>query len=271
MKPHEVVMLGRTPPPVTGMTLFTQEVLDGLRAEGPVDFVNWSVGAQRRTWFTRVKYIWRAIASLLKLLIRGRARDQRLYLMVNSDSGLYSTAVLAFVAARLGYSVYLHHHVYNYIDRFDARMAWIERHMGPRGVHIVACKGMLRDFNRLYHSQHRFFLIRPSAVAVELGAPRTTRPEPLRLGMLSNLSLAKGIDRTIETFARLHQAGRPVTLTLAGPTLDGEAQRLVEQAVMDFPGRVTYLGPLYDAAKAQFFRDIDVFLFPTQRESSTLR
>ena len=47
--PAEVWMLGRIPPPVTGMTLFTQEVLTRLRSVGPVIFINWSVGAIRRT------------------------------------------------------------------------------------------------------------------------------------------------------------------------------------------------------------------------------
>lgn len=267
MPTHPVLMFARTPPPITGMTLFSNEVLNVLRAHGAVEFVNWSVGDHRRSWMTRVKYIGRAFYSLLRLLVHKGARGERVYLMVNSESGLYSTAALASLAARRGFAVYLHHHVYNYIERHDAKMAWIERHLGPFGVHIVACPGMMRDYNSVYHSPHRFFVIHPSAVAIGLCVPRTKRPTPLRLGMLSNLSLAKGIDLTIATFVRLQRAGRPVTLTLAGPTLDRQAQQLVSNLMVDFPDSIRYLGPVYDSDKAQFFRDIDVFLFPTQRES----
>jgi glycosyltransferase involved in cell wall biosynthesis len=85
--------------------------------------------------------------------------------------------------------------------------------------------------------------------------------------MLSNLSLAKGPDQVIETFAALHRAGHRVTLVLAGPALDRQASQLVDETVAAYPGLVTYLGPIYGDAKARFFADVDVFLFATQRES----
>jgi glycosyltransferase involved in cell wall biosynthesis len=267
LPPDAVLVLGRIPPPVTGMTLLTQEVLEHLQALGTVDFINWSVGASHRTPFTRFRYILRSFNSLRRLLVRGRRPGQRLYLVANSDAGLYLTAMLAFAAGRMGYAVHLHHHVYNYIDRYDRRMAWIDRNMGRRGVHIVACKRMMRDFENQYGTKRPFMVIRPSAVPIALGTPRTTRADPLRLGMLSNLSLAKGLDQVIETFVALHRAGRRVTLVLAGPALDRRASQLVDETVTAYPGLVTYLGPIYGDAKARFFADIDVFLFATQRES----
>ena len=260
-------MLGRIPPPVTGMTLFTKVILERLQSFGPVEFLNWSVGATRRTAVTRLRYVGRAIGSLLRLLARGRVSGQRLYLVANSEAGLYSTALLTLIAARMGYSVYLHHHVYNYIDCYDQRMARIDRWMGSRGVHVVACQGMMRDFHRQYHTDRRFAVVRPSAVPVVLESPRASRPDPIRLGMLSNLSMAKGLDRTIDTFSALHRAGRRVNLTLAGPVIDPNASELVERAVATNPGLVVYRGPVYAEAKTRFFAEIDVFLFPTQRES----
>jgi glycosyltransferase involved in cell wall biosynthesis len=263
----KVVVLGRVPPPVTGMTLFTQKILEQMQAVGPVDFINWSIGATKRTAITRVRYAAKSFRSWIELLRRGRVKDRRLYLVSNSGAGLYSTAALTWLAARLGYSIYLHHHVYNYIDQYDRRMARIDRWMGPCGVHVVACRGMIRDFQRQYHTPRRFAIVRPSAVVVKVGSPRRGQFVPLRLGMLSNLSLAKGLDQAIETFAELHRAGRPVTLTLAGPALDRAASRLITRTLADYPGHVHYLGAVYNEAKSRFFAGIDVLLFPTQQES----
>jgi glycosyltransferase involved in cell wall biosynthesis len=41
---------------------------------------------------------------------------------------------------------------------------------------------------------------------------------------------------------------------------------LVDQALVRWPQQVEYRGPVYGREKAQFFADIDVFLFPTRYE-----
>jgi glycosyltransferase involved in cell wall biosynthesis len=262
--PREVLVLGRIPPPVTGMTLFTQEVLAGLKSKGPVDFINWSVGATRRTLFTRLRYVARAVGSIAKMLARGRVDGQRLFLVANSQAGLYSTAAVVFVAARLGYAIHLHHHVYSYINHFDRRMAWIDRWMGPRGVHVVHCEKMIRDFRARYRSQREFAIIFPSAVTIEVRSPRQFPARVFRLGLLSNLTIAKGLTRAIDTAAALHAAGRRVELVLAGPVLEPAAKQCLDVALQQFPDLITYRGPLYDADKTDFFAQIDAFLFPTE-------
>jgi glycosyltransferase involved in cell wall biosynthesis len=41
------------------------------------------------------------------------------------------------------------------------------------------------------------------------------------------------------------------------------------RSLVEFPGKVCHLGPVYDDAKLEFFRSIDVLLFPTRyREES---
>jgi glycosyltransferase involved in cell wall biosynthesis len=265
-QPTAVVFLGRIPPPVTGMTLFTKVVLDCLRRVGPVKFSNWSVGATRQTLLVRARYGARAVGSLIGLLLRRRKSEQRLYMVANSKAGLYFTALLVFAASRMGYTIYLHHHVYSYINRFDRRMHRIDRWLGPRGVHVVHSDKMARDFCNQYQSKSSFAIVYPSAVSLEIGAARTLLHDPIRLGMLSNLTIAKGVGRAIETFEQLHTAGRRVSLQLAGPTLQEPAQLLIDQATTRYPGLVSHLGPLYGADKAAFLAGIDVFLFPTEYE-----
>ena len=191
-------------------------------------------------------------------------QGKRLYLVANSQAGLYLTAALAFVAGRLGYSVYLHHHVYSYINNYDRRMARIDRWIGASGVHVVHCKKMVDDFRRRYRSRCSFAIVLPSAVTIDMSLVGPMPQGPLRLGMLSNLTMAKGVGDAIATFAALKNSGRQVTLSLAGPAYEQAAKRHIDLAVADHPGLVTRLGPVYGDDKAKFFAEIDVLLFPTQ-------
>lgn len=260
-------VLGPLPPPVTGMTLLTSAVLKALQSAGTVRYYNWSPGMPRRSLWMRLRRNARMLRSIARLIAHGRVRNQRLYVVANSYSGLYLTMLLVFVAARLGYTVYLHHHVYSYIDDYDWRMAWIVRQMGPRDVHVVHAEKMIADFRNLYRTKSGFLMLHPSIVVTEVGQPRDALRRPLRLGLLSNLSAAKGLSDVIETFVVLANRGRDVTLTLAGPIPTRESKRLIDQTIAKYPGRVRSIGPVYGDDKARFFAEIDVFLFPTKTES----
>jgi glycosyltransferase involved in cell wall biosynthesis len=264
---HSLWVLGPLPPPVTGMTLLTSAIVSALERGGPVHAYNWSPGIPRRSLWMRLRRNGRMLRSVLMLLARGRVHGERLYMVANSYSGLYSTAIVVFVAKRLGYTIYLHHHVYFYIDEFDGRMAWIVRQLGPRDVHVVHSTRMIDDFRRRYPTSSGFMSVYPSIVVDEICGPREALTRPLRLGLLSNLSAAKGLSDVIETFQMLVERGRDVTLTLAGPVPAGESQRMIGQVVAKYPGRIRSIGPAYGDDKRRFFEEIDVFLFPTKTES----
>jgi glycosyltransferase involved in cell wall biosynthesis len=238
-----------------------------MQAAGPVRFLNWSPGMWHRNLRMRLKRSARILASVAKLIAHGRVTNQRLYLVANSQAGLYLTLWLVFVGRRLGYTVYLHHHVYSYIDRYDWRMGWIDRCLGGHGIHVVHAEKMIRDFRNRYPTKNAFIVVHPSIIEIEIGRPRKSSHRPFRLGLLSSLSPAKGLDVAIDTFRALHKAGRDVSLKLAGPAASTSAKQLIEQTIAEHPQRVSHSGPVYDDAKAQFYANIDALVFPTMTES----
>src|SRR5262245_34041707 len=119
----EVWALGPLPPPVTGMTLLTEKVVQHLRERTPVTVANWSAGDAQPRPHTRALRMLRAAACLLKLILHGRVKNGRLYICCNSKGGLVMTGLLIKAGRRLGYTIYLHHHVYVYIDNYDPKMA----------------------------------------------------------------------------------------------------------------------------------------------------
>ena len=262
--PSEVWALAHTPPPVNGMTLLTAEVVRALKQAGPVVFCNFSPERRQVNIRARISRIMRSLDCVGKLIWNGRVENARLYIASNSRAGLISTALMVWLGQRLGYRVYLHHHAYSYIDTHNRWMAWIDRCMGDRGVHVVHCDKMVGDFRNQYPTRCEFMIIHPSAVSIEIGRPRTSVNKPLRLGMLSNLMIAKGVDLAIETFEALRAKGRDVRLKLAGPIFRRPAQDCIDSALKLYPDAIDYVGPVYGEEKARFLRDIDVFLFPTR-------
>jgi glycosyltransferase involved in cell wall biosynthesis len=258
---------GPLPPPVTGMTVLTQALLKAVKKGRPVVSYNWSPGVPRRSLWMRLRRNWRMWWSAAKLIAGGRVRNDRLYMVANSFSGLYSTALVLVVAKWLGYTVYMHHHVYYYIDDYDWRMAWLVRRMGPNDIHVVHSERMIEDFRKQYPTKSGFLTVYPSIVVEDVSAPREVLHRPMRLGLLSNLSAWKGLSEAIATFRAATERGLDVTLTLAGPVTNRESQELIDRVVADFPRRVRSIGPKYGDDKKQFFGEIDVFLLPTKSES----
>src|SRR5687767_8194028 len=191
--------LGPVPPPVNGMNVLTAEVVSALERAGKVAFCNFSPGRDQLNARTRVRRVLRSLSCVGKLISNGRVETARLYIASNSKAGLMTTALMVWVGKRLGYRVYLHHHTYNYIDSFNRWMARIDKWMGADDVHVVHCEKMIHDFRGRYDSRSEFLVIHPSAVSIPLAHPRLTSNFPLRLGMLSNLMMSKGVDLAIHT------------------------------------------------------------------------
>jgi glycosyltransferase involved in cell wall biosynthesis len=252
------------PPPVTGMTLFSERVVQSLKDAGPLKLCNYSHGRQVNNLYSHGIRVLRNIRCLVQLALNGRVRSCPLYLVANSRAGIFLTALAVFVGRKLGYRVFLHHHTYGYINNYNLCMAWIDRRLGEDGVHIVHCAQMIEDFRKRYSSKCRFEIIYPSVVSIGVGEPRESAGRPIRLGMLSNLTIAKGVGLAIDTFRRLHEGGYQVRLDLAGPIQSRAVEALILEVTKSYPDTVRFVGPVYGEKKIQFLEGIDVLIFPTR-------
>jgi glycosyltransferase involved in cell wall biosynthesis len=100
-----------------------------------------------------------------------------------------------------------------------------------------------------------------------VGAPAAAQPKPahprLRVGYLANLSLAKGMADVLTIAERCEEDGLPIDFSIAGPfedPADEPSYRLRCARLQN----TEYLGPVYGDAKEAFWRQIDVFIFPTR-------
>ena len=79
---------------------------------------------------------------------------------------------------------------------------------------------------------------------------------------MSNLSREKGVFEFLDLAALTESSGLSVKGVLAGPFQDATTQQQVMARLARLED-VEYAGPKYGADKDDFFKEIDVFVFPT--------
>ncbi len=144
-------------------------------------------------------------------------------------------------------------------------MRLLTRVAGADCTHALLCPAMQRRFQRIYPAARRCVTMSNAIFTPPDAGTRPPRADgPLRLGHLSNLCDDKGLGTLFTLLRALQVAGVEARLVLAGPGLAQRDNAMVAAGLMAFDGAVEYRGPLADAAKEAFYRDIDVFVFPTR-------
>jgi len=268
---RSITAVGATPPPVNGMSLFTQKVLELLSAEMEVCHIDLSYGEYSWSrWLRRCRKLSRVLTAIPRVLFRLPSNVGVLYMPLDSRNGLYYGLCIAGIARLRGYRLVVHHHAYTYIDKYDRRMAFINRLIGPQGAHVVHCEQMVDDFCRRYTVESRFFILPPTVVSqASLPSDPSKKDRVLTIGFLSNLVPEKGVEDVLQTFELLSKAGNEVRLIIAGPCIHQQMELKIQEATSRWPEKVEYRGTVYGADKTKYFADIDVFLFPTRYPSES--
>jgi glycosyltransferase involved in cell wall biosynthesis len=262
------LVIGPLPPPVTGaaaMTAALAAALDG--PGGAARRVSLSPGRARGA----ARHPVRAARALGAgaALAAARARGARaLCLACDGGAGrLYALGLLA-AARALGMRVRLHHHSFAYIDRPDGLMRALLRAGGPGLGHVFLSEGM-RDRFRAAYGPGRGDLVLSNAVFLETPAPPPRPPAPgpggPAVGLLANLTAAKGLHEMIALARHLHARGRPGRVRLAGPVADPADRRALGEAMAALGrDRLDWVGPVSGEAKAAFYASLDLFALPTR-------
>jgi glycosyltransferase involved in cell wall biosynthesis len=257
-------MLGPFPPPVHGLAVITEAMANALAPTRRIIRVNLAVGQMPPPGAAAIAYHARRlgrIAGALVALVRFRLSGGRMmYQACSGGFGLaYETLLLA--AARLaGLRRIAHHHSFHYIDRRSRLMAALVRVGGPAMTHVFLCERMRAGFEAAYGPTRA--LVIPNDVFVARQPPRTASGGPLRIGFLSNLTAEKGLADFLDLL-RAASAEDLATGVLAGPA-EGENLAGIEAARRGLGPALDYRGRVDGAAKARFFADIDIFVFPTR-------
>jgi len=265
-----IVIVGALPPPMNGYALITSKILEGARGRRKVICLDISPGVHKRGARYHFNRIGRVSMSLLRLIPARLSGARELYVATESRIGLLYTIALSTMGVILGYRILLHHHVFRYITVKSRFMALLVRITRGRATHIFLCDCMERDFLTLYgKSVASLKLANAAFIAPPLTWHREPKGagEPLCVGLLGNLTKDKGLYHFLLMAEAANAARVNARFVLAGPAREPRDASAIAALQRRTPGTFEYRGPLYGDDKVRFYRDIDVFAFPTMYEN----
>jgi glycosyltransferase involved in cell wall biosynthesis len=220
--------------------------------------------SHHRTILYHLRRIAIVSASPVVLGINAWRRRRSLYTVVESGHGIFYNFMVVGFARVFGYRVFLHHHASSYTKFYERRFAALCAVAGKRAVHIVLCEQMSRDLTALYNVEQPVVAHNAGHIPDPGERPRAPATSGLTIGFLSNLSLEKGLDTVLQSFAAILADGLKARLLLAGPIIDERARALLQEAHAKYGDAIIELGPVSGDAKEAFFRAIDLFFFPSR-------
>jgi glycosyltransferase involved in cell wall biosynthesis len=251
---------GPLPPPVHGFSTVCAMMLDLLKARMPVEVFNRAPNPRPKA-IGVLQQLLRAVNYLATCIGK---RDTALYLALSGGRGQIIDLIYVLISKLFRRPIYIHHHSYTYINS-PSRLSRCFFALVRQENHIVLSPRMGVSLARVYG-------LDPAAVRVVSNAAfyrcddacpvRANEAAPLRLGFLSNITYEKGIVEFFDVLAALNRRGIEYQAYIAGPVAP-EVQAAFDGLLTSTP-HVRYAGPVYGEDKERFYRQLDIFLFPTR-------
>lgn len=261
-----IALVGMFPPPTTGAAKNNLIMFEDLTAAG-VDVVKLSTSGVGMAHKRGLAYHLERVGQNLKVavgLFRLAGRGHAIYIVPDAGLGMAYSVIHTLLGRLLFRRIIIHHRSFRYIDSTSPFMKAIVGMTRDRALHVFLSDRMGDQFAVVYGPVKRLTVTNAHYVA---DAIASCLPPPKRdglvVGHLSNLCRDKGFYDVIEVFERLAGSGADIRLHLAGPPIDAEVQCEIDRLQAAWPERFSHAGPLYGDAKHAFYRQLDIFLFPT--------
>ena len=258
-----ILMVGAFPPPLHGMSAIHQALYERLAAEGmDVERISTSPASLKQDLVSRSSR-WRGVLHAWHRLLQARTGEDQLYIAPSGRWGqVYDVVSLAITRLKKLPCV-LHHHNYAYLERrraLAALMIWIA---GPGALHVVLCEDMAKNLRSHYGVRKTLMLSNIHFSPNE--ALDRNEPQMRSVGFLSNLTREKGTEAILQLASAIQRTALPLHVIVAGPCIDPELKQKLDASVA--AGTLEWRGAVYGEDKARFWRDIDVFVFPSETEA----
>jgi len=258
-----VLVVGPFPPPIHGAALVTQLVGAAFSSYAHVVRCDVSPGRLQKTWMYHITRMQKFFAAIRQIFKYSRADNKTIYLTSAGGFGNLYNFIICILGRIFRYKIIIHHHSFAYLENTRFIVLALVCAAGIQAKHVVLCPRMDKKLRARYRGIRNTQILSNAALL----HPNKTLPSRaggwLRLGHLSNLSPEKGINTTIALFRRMRQLGIPARLIIAGPVDSPQTELLLASTRSEFGKDFDYRGAVAGDEKRQFFRDIDVFLFPS--------
>lgn len=267
-----ILALLMMPPPVHGASVINSKMVDKLLENGlNVEVVN-TVPSKMKGFFGG--WVWKLFRFLLifrlffVLLGRFNNPPRMVYIGVSGGAGLVFDSILALVFRFYKSDVVVHHHSFSYVLTrslvFDFFCFLLQK---CNVTHVVLCESMGEKLSQnysLYISSKNIHVLSNASFgeSVFFDSCAVDR-EFVRVGFISNITREKGVFDVIDLFHNCQSKGVGLHFSVAGPCVDVEIKKMLEKLDSEFDN-FSYLGAIYGAAKGEFYKSLDVLVFPTR-------
>ncbi len=263
-----VFFFGSLPPPVHGMALVNKQMVELIAQFADVSVADTSPGGLSRGIAYHLRKMAKVARSVLHLCWIRLGGARRFYGAADDNWGGLYTVLILVVARLLLVEVHLHHHSYRYLNTPKPVMRLLTFVAGPKAVHVVLGNDMDARLRLLYPRVRQTRICGNCVAEPErIFGPRSGT---LHIGMMSNLSVAKGLPVMLDLVAQATVQKRDAKFVLAGPVPDQDMQDALHSALTTYGDIVEYRGPVSGESKEAFFADVDLFLLPSQSEAFPL-
>jgi glycosyltransferase involved in cell wall biosynthesis len=262
-RPRRVVIFATLPPPLTGASKNTAIIASAIGELSPaMAIIDVSPNNLKRGPQYHFRRLSRTLVGCVRIILFGRG-PETVYISAEANYGLLYSAI-AVVCARLRRSIiFIHHHSFYYVNQRSRMMSAVKRVSGQDAHHVFLCETMQRGFVQQYGAVQGSVVSNLAMLSEPIG--RGARPPsgtPIRVGLLSNLTLDKGVREFLEVVDECASLAVDVNAVLAGPA-DSDVRALLESRSSGSYAPISWIGPVYDEQKSAFFDSLDIFLFPT--------
>jgi glycosyltransferase involved in cell wall biosynthesis len=255
-----VSFVGPLPPPVNGFSSVCAMMLDRLKTRMPVAVFNRAPNLRDRAFG-----ILQQLANPTRFLgmCLGR-REVVLYLALSGGRGQLVDLAYVLISKLFRRPIFVHHHSFVYINS----PSWLNRCLFALlrdEAHIVLSANMGESLTREYGLNPGAVRVVSNAAFYDAEDEHACGPgndsAPLQLGFLSNITFEKGIVEFFSILDKLAKCGVKYRAHIAGPVAP-DAQQTFDK-LLQAAHDVEYVGAVYGAQKERFYRQLDVFVFPT--------
>lgn len=255
-----VAFVAPLPPPIHGFSNICAAMLERLRAKSVV------------TVFDRAPRTMSGFAARLRPLINlvryciwcASSKEGDLYVGLSGGLGQIVDWPYILIARAFRRRIFIHHHTFSYINA-PSMLNKCLFSLLRQETHIVLSRRMRSELSRIYRLDSSKVRVISNAAFYDAtdGNPpaRGDDSAPIHLGFLSNITFEKGFVEFFGVLTELKRKGIEYRAHIAGPLSPAARERFDE--LLASSSNVVYAGPVYGEAKAQFYRELDIFLFPT--------
>lgn len=269
-----MIFLMDMPPPVHGMSSINLSIYQrAVRKRRDIKLVN-TVPSRFSKFFNtplwgslKIAHSLKVVFTLLFLFLFCRQRS--IYRPINGGSGKVFDLFYLGLARVFGAKITIHHHSFNYINQKSFLFSLVNKLTHGVAQHVVLSQGMGEQLGKIYGIPMSDFIVLSNAAFFESSAETQQYQSAARdvskltIGHLANLCEDKGIDVFAELCRELSKRQLDFVARIAGPFVDEKAKSIVTSLCEELDC-VEYLGPLYNQHKIDFFKSLDVFVFPSK-------